>query len=251
MRTEEPAPELLAALRSARPADPYVRWRAAPDAGSDLAIDGDHVAWTTRTARGERWATVMGEDPARALRLLASLDEQAPIAGITCAERVREHLPARLLGPDPGHWCLWLLASPTDLDPGAAIELPLDDPRIRPLLKHSSSAYVFPGDPRMVRWAGVERDGVLVAVAGQHVDTDGSAHLVSVCTAPQARGRGLARQVLSLLMSRALADGVPMVFLEMYADNEPGARLYRSLGFDEAGRYYSWLIGSGGEPPLA
>ena len=61
-----------------------------------------------------------------------------------------------------------------------------------------------------------------------------------------ARGRGLARQVLSLLVQAALDDGVPAVFLEMYADNEPGARLYRSLGFTEVGRYYSWLIGTGG-----
>ena len=241
----------IIALRAARPSDPYLRWRADPQPDSDVVVDGDHVAWTSRTRRGERWATVMGEDPGRCAALLDALDARAPLAGITCAESVRAHLPERLLGPDPGHWSLWLLAEPRALDPGAARTIALDDARIRPLLDHSPSAYVFPGDPRLVRWAGVEEDGALLAAAGHHVDTDGAAHLVSVCTAPQARGRGLARQALSLLIAQALADGVPMVFLEMYAGNAAGERLYRSLGFTEAGRYYSWLIGTGGEPPLA
>ena len=241
----------LSALRAARPGDPYLRWRADPQDDSDVVVDGDHVAWTSLTKRGERWVTVMGDDVSRVSAMLDELDARAPIAGITCLESVRGHLPGRFLGPDPGHWCLWLLDAPLDLDRGTATRLELHDPRIRPLLEHSSSAYVFPGDPRMVRWAGVEEGGDLVAVAGWQADTDGAAHLVSVCTAPQARGRGLARQVLSLLIEDALASGVPAVFLEMYAANEPGARLYRSLGFVEVGRYYSWLIGAVGEPPLA
>lgn len=250
MRTDG-SDALLVMLRSARPDDPYLRWRTDPQPDSDVALDGDHVAWTSHTTRGERWATVMGDDPARAAALLDRLDAIAPLAGITCTEGVRADLPSRYLGPDPGHWCLWLLIEAVELDSGQAVLLDGEDGRIRPLLDHSASAYVFPGDPRMVAWAGVEDDSALVSVAGWQADTDGAAHLVSVCTAPEARGRGLARQTLSLLIERALEQGVPMVFLEMYAANEAGARLYRSLGFHEAGRYFSWLIGAGGEPPLA
>lgn len=248
MRTDEG--DVIDALRRARPQDPYIRWRADPAQDADVVMDGDHVAWTGKTRRGERWATAMGEDPDRLTALLESLDAVAPIDGITGPESLLGALPSRFTGPDPGHWCLWRLGEPLELDAGSAVELPGDDPRIRPLLEHSSSAYIFPGHPRLVRWTGVEESGVLLGVAAQLDDAHGAAHLVSVCTAPTARGRGLARQAMSLLIERALDDGVPAVILEMYVDNPAGARLYGSLGFDEVGRYHSWLIGTGGEPPL-
>lgn len=241
---------VLDALRRARPHDPYVRWRADPAADADLVIDGDHVAWTGTTRRGERWATALGEDMRRLTVLLESLDAAAPLDGITGPEPLVGVLPSRFTGPDPGHWCLWELGEPRALDAGRAVDLRGDDPRIRPLLEHSSSAYIFPGHPRLVRWTGVEESDALLAVAAHLDDAHGAAHLVSVCTAPQARGRGLARQAMSLLIERAIADHVPAVILEMYVDNPAGARLYRSLGFEEVGRYHSWLIGTGGEPPL-
>ena len=122
------------------------------------------------------------------------------------------------------------------------MDLALDDDRIAPLLAHSDSAHVFPGDPRLVRWAGVEEDGELVAVAGQVTEPSGAAHLLSVCTHPDHRGRGLAREACTRVMSAAIAHGAPMLVLEMYTANEAGRRAYSALGFVERGRYASGLL---------
>jgi ribosomal protein S18 acetylase RimI-like enzyme len=46
-----------------------------------------------------------------------------------------------------------------------------------------------------------------------------------------ARGRGLGRAALRLLMNEARAAGVRALHLEVEADNEPAQRLYRSEGF--------------------
>ena len=243
----------VTALKAARPLDPFLRWRL--DANRTVVeeglIDGGDVVWVSRNKRGERWAYAFGEDSKVLLAALEAVNSGERIAGITCQEDLWDDLPSAFHGPNPGHWSLWLLKHPSGLRSSDAVELDLADPRISSLLAHSSSAYIFPGDPRIVRWAGVERDGRLVAVAGHQRDTQGAAHLVSVCTDPGFRGQGLAREALSLLVEEALAEGVPSVFLEMYVDNPPAAKLYQSLGFVESGRYFSWLIGVGGEPPLA
>ena len=86
----------------------------------------------------------------------------------------------------------------------------------------------------------------LVAVAGQITEPSGAAHLVSVCTDPDHRGRRLARQACLGIMHRAVADGAPMLVLEMYAANEAGRRAYSALGFVEAGTYRSGLLDPGG-----
>lgn len=238
-------------LPGARPDDPYLRWRFDPSIAVDAIADGDHVAWAHVTRNGERWGNAFGDDPERVVALLRALDARAPLDGITCPEAAKPSMPSAWDGPDPGHWSLWTRDARVPLDPGDAVELPLDDPRIRPLLEHSSSAYVFPGHPRMRRWAGVLAGDRLLAVAGHQRDQHGAAHLVSVCTDPEARGRGLAARAMALLIARAEAEDVPCVFLEMYVDNPPAAALYRGLGFAERGRYFSWLIGRGGGPELA
>lgn len=238
-------------LRQIRPDDPFVRWRLEPTAEIEALSIDDNLVWTRQTKRGERWAYLFGSNDTQLIAMLEDVTGAQPVDGITCPEHLRAHLPERFLGPDAGHWSLWIMDAPTELRSGNAKELDLLDPRIEPLLRHSASAYVFPGDPRMVRWIGVEKDGALLAVAGHQRDMDDAAHIVSVCTAPDHRGTGLAREVLSLLVAKALADDVPAILLEMYVDNPPAAALYRSLGFTEVGRFYSWLIGIGGEPPLA
>lgn len=237
-----------------RPDDPLVRWMVAPagvgEASGDLSVglagvaDGCNVAWPGRAARpGERWVTGLGEDPVTVARLVAEIAEQHVVDGVTVTEETFDALPAHLRSPDPGRWSFWTLeAADVSRDAEGSSPIALDDPRIGPLLEHSDSAHVFPGDPRLVRWAGVEEDGRLVSVAGQVTEPSGAAHLLSVCTHPSARGRGLARRTCSRLIEQARSDGAPMVVLEMYTANEAGRRLYTALGFEEQGRYVSGLL---------
>lgn len=206
--------------------------------------EGRNVAWPGRASRpGERWATGLGEDPRIVARLVVAIAERHAIDGVTVTEEAFDALPAHLRSPDPGRWSFWTFdAAEESLDAEGAVDIAFDDPRIAPLLEHSDSAHVFPGDPRIVRWAGVEEDGRLLSVAGQVTEPSGAAHLLSVCTHPSARGRGLARRVCSHLIERTRADGAPMIVLEMYTANEAGRRLYTALGFRERGRYASGLL---------
>lgn len=227
-----------------RPTDPLVRWIVTDEPPPDLIAEGDAVAWMGRASRpGENWVTALGEDPGVVAALVQRLDGRNRVDGVTVPDTAYPLLPERLRSPDPGHWCLWTL-DPADatLGPSDAVDVALDDPRIAPLLAHSDSAHIFPGNPRLVRWAGVEDGDRLVSVAAQVDEQSGAAHLVSVCTDPDYRGRGLARDACTRIMRSAIAEGAPMLVLEMYVANEAGRRAYGALGFAEVGRYLSGLL---------
>jgi ribosomal protein S18 acetylase RimI-like enzyme len=81
----------------------------------------------------------------------------------------------------------------------------------------------------------------LVAMAtllrGSRAKLQHKADIVAVYVAPPARRQGLGRQLLLGLMERACRwDGVRQLKLSVSADNEPGVRLYASLGFVVYGR---------------
>lgn len=228
----------------ARPADPFIRWMVGDREPPALVAQGGNVAWLGRASRpGEAWITGLGDDPEVVASLVVQLDADHRVDGITVPEDAFDLLPERLRSPDPGHWCFWML-DPAEavLGPTVAVDLAMDDPRIGVLLEASDSAYIFPGDPRLVRWAGVVDGSRLVSVAGQVTEPSGAAHLVSVCTDPAVRGRGLARDACLGIMTAAVADGAPMLVLEMYVANEAGRRAYSALGFTEVRRFRTGLL---------
>ena len=238
----------LRELQQARPGDPFVTWRVDPSTIEVVATDGDHGAWTRLTRnRTERWATVLGDDAERVTALLRALDIRTPIDGVTVHASAYAALPQEFRSPVTGHWCLWFLdanritEATRGLATGASM-LDLNDPRIDELLRHSDSAHIFAGAPSIIRWAGVEKDGRLLAVAGQEVEVSGSAHLVSVCCEPEFRGMGYARAVCSRLVVEAESDGSPVTILEMHAANAAGRALYSAIGFTEVRQYRSGLL---------
>jgi len=247
--------EKVARIRRARPADPYIRLRLYSGAIDEVLIDDadlpDHdahskptdicVAWTAHRPNGERWAVACGSDGAALVRLLEELHRLQPLDGVTVPAECFTLLPAHLTSPRPGYWSLWELPQSAHQNPGNALILDEADPRIRPLLTHSSSAHVFPGD-RPANWAGVELGGELGAVGAEVREPNGLAHLVSICTHPDFRGRGLATATIGRLVQHARAQACTGVTLEMYADNESGRRAYRRAGFLEVGRYRSGLL---------
>ena len=227
-------------LRQARPADPFLRVRMEDPKIGAYAIDGDHVAFL-RTGRmsGETWVTALGDDPARILALIDELRVHG-FDGVTVHDHVFEYLPDDIRGPDPGHWSLWELTG--DLTVAReTVRLDPNDPRIDPLLAHSSSAYIYAGDPHVVEWRGITDGDALVAVGARQADAHDGAHLASICTHPGSRGQGLGRAITASLAAEALKAGAPWVWLDMYADNAAAARTYRAVGFEEMGRYRSAL----------
>ncbi|MFF4409591.1 GNAT family N-acetyltransferase [Streptomyces sp. NPDC001404] len=91
-------------------------------------------------------------------------------------------------------------------------------------------SYAQPGGPGAGRWAGA-RDGAgrLVAVGALAWSAPTVGLLSGIAVLPEARGRGLARQVCALLLAEALSRyGTAALMVD--DDNRAALQLYRSLG---------------------
>ena len=80
----------------------------------------------------------------------------------------------------------------------------------------------------------------LVAVAGLRADgrrkRSHRLHLHGVYVAPEARGRGLARTLVTELLQRARTAGTSQIILTVMSANESAIALYHALGFERYGR---------------
>ncbi len=65
--------------------------------------------------------------------------------------------------------------------------------------------------------------------------TGEEADITNVCTAPAARGKGVATVMLTALMEEGENRGVAEFFLEVREGNVPARSLYTKLGFEEIG----------------
>ena len=64
----------------------------------------------------------------------------------------------------------------------------------------------------------------------------GEAELLRVAVAPEARGRGIARQLIAAGFERLRAAGIASCFLEVRPGNASALAVYRALGFEPRGR---------------
>ena len=62
------------------------------------------------------------------------------------------------------------------------------------------------------------------------------AHVLNLCTAPHARGRGHGRRLLRALVQQARGRGAQRLFLEVRPSNPHAMALYQAEGFNEIGR---------------
>ncbi len=82
----------------------------------------------------------------------------------------------------------------------------------------------------------------LVALLGERVVAScglreilGEGEITNVVTAPDFRGRGIAKKLLACLLKEGEKRGILAYTLEVRCSNEPAIRLYKSLGFVEEG----------------
>ncbi|UGT61621.1 GNAT family N-acetyltransferase [Nocardia asteroides] len=73
-------------------------------------------------------------------------------------------------------------------------------------------------------------DGLLLAMAGVRLRPPGWSEISAVCTAPEARGRGYAAQLIGELVARITALG-DRAFLHVAETNTGAIALYERLGF--------------------
>ncbi len=80
-------------------------------------------------------------------------------------------------------------------------------------------------------------DGTAVGCGALLRDPRGFGEIKRMYLAPQSRGRGIGRAILSRLIELAEAAGLPVLRLETGIHNMEALSLYRSLGFGERGPF--------------
>ncbi|MEV6487196.1 GNAT family N-acetyltransferase [Actinoplanes sp. NPDC051633] len=83
----------------------------------------------------------------------------------------------------------------------------------------------------------VRLDGV-VAGRGRAVAENGWTGVFDMVTAPAARRRGVARQILAAIAEWAAAHGAPRLYLQVEESNDAARRLYESAGFSPLTTYH-------------
>lgn len=86
------------------------------------------------------------------------------------------------------------------------------------------------GETIDVPYIGVRDGGELIAMAGVRLATDNWVEISAVCTAPQARGRGLAAALTAALVA-AIRSGGREAMLHVAENNTAAISVYERLGF--------------------
>lgn len=81
----------------------------------------------------------------------------------------------------------------------------------------------------------LEQNGCIVGYGLVSVAAE-EAHVLNVCTAPEAQGKGLGRRMLRALIQAARGRGARRLFLEVRPSNRHAIALYQDEGFNEIGR---------------
>ncbi len=84
---------------------------------------------------------------------------------------------------------------------------------------------------RMGDYRGIFHDGRLVAMAGERMRPAGFTEISAVCTHPDFRGKGYAKQLVSVGALAIVARG-ETPFLHAVPDNFVAVETYRKLGFE-------------------
>jgi ribosomal protein S18 acetylase RimI-like enzyme len=79
-------------------------------------------------------------------------------------------------------------------------------------------------------YLGVRDRGKLIAMAGERLRPEGWSEISAVCTAPDYRGRGLARTLMEQLAAGIRQRG-QRPFLHVMASNTGAIRLYEAMGY--------------------
>lgn len=119
------------------------------------------------------------------------------------------------------------------------------------LAKLTEPGPFLPRTHTMGVFRGIRLEGRLAAMAGERFRFPGYTEVSGVCTHPDFRGRGLARQLSAAVAARIESRG-ERPFLHAWSSNRPAISLYGSLGFEiraEVDVRVLERIDPGGQPP--
>jgi ribosomal protein S18 acetylase RimI-like enzyme len=123
---------------------------------------------------------------------------------------------------------VWAGSSETDPD---VVELSADDvPDMLGLVARTRPGPFWPRTRELGTYVGVRENGALMAMAGERLHPPGWTEISTVCTAPEARGRGHAARLVRALATHIESRG-ERPFLHVAEVNTGAIALYERLGF--------------------
>ena len=115
-------------------------------------------------------------------------------------------------------------------------ELTVDDvPEMLELVRLTEPGPFAPRTVELGGYQGIFEDGRLLAMAGQRMNIEGYTEISAVCTHPDARRRGYAATLTSVVAAGIAAAGKTPI-LHVSEHNEPARRVYEALGFKTRAR---------------
>lgn len=130
-----------------------------------------------------------------------------------------------------------------DADGGAAALRPMREDDLDEVIAIEQRAYPFPWTRGILRDCLRAAYPAWVLLQGERIIGYGvlsiaadEAHILNICTAPEAQGRGHGRRLLRALLQIARGRGVRRMFLEVRPSNPHAIALYHDEGFNEIGR---------------
>jgi ribosomal protein S18 acetylase RimI-like enzyme len=127
------------------------------------------------------------------------------------------------------------LAARPDVDETIERLTTSDVPQILALIELTQPGPFRPRTIELGNYYGVFKDGQLVAMAGERLQTPRYTEISAVCTHPSARGRGLAA-ALSHHVATGILDRRQTPILHVAEHNVNAKRVYERLGFADRAR---------------
>ena len=87
----------------------------------------------------------------------------------------------------------------------------------------------------------LERDGAILGYGVMSLE-EKNARIMNLCVQPDCQGQGLGRWILSHLLEQAHHSDADIAILEVRPSNHMAVKLYKSMGFADAGVEYTYYL---------
>ena len=126
---------------------------------------------------------------------------------------------------------------------GKKAEICTDESEITVLLKgHARKSSVWPGNDEVNLWGGKRIDGQLISVGALVKWRTGQVMFASIATHTDYRGRGLAQELVTEMLTSVAVLGISHVGLGVFAENASAKRAYEKVGFNLINEFSSYAI---------